>query len=89
MIQVRDLRQLPGGGALSQWQGRIGEHGSISIRYRWGLLTARVYETAPEVWQEGQLVFEQEVGEKMGIYLSTDEMQATLASVCHFVENEA
>jgi hypothetical protein len=89
MIVVRNLRQIPGGGALSQWQGRVGEHGSISIRYRWGLLTARISETSNDLREDSQILFEEEVGEKMGSYLTTEEMQAALAPVCHFLPEES
>lgn len=36
----------------------------------------------------GQIVFDQEVGERRSSYLTTEEMQTTLASVCHFLPED-
>lgn len=66
----------------------MGDHGSIHIRHRWGILTARVSETSCDPWDNGQIVFDEEVGERMGGYLPTEEMQAALAPVCHFLPQE-
>lgn len=87
MIVVRDLRQVRAD-TPSQWKGRVGEQGSIHIQYRWGLLTARLSETSSDPWENSRIVFDQEVGERMSGYLTTEEMQAALAPVCHFLPKE-
>ncbi len=87
MIVVCELRQNLTD-SPAQWQGRVGEHGSVHIRHRWGILTARVSETSSDPWDNGQIVFDGEVGERMGGYLTTEEMQAALAPVCHFLPQE-
>ena len=84
MIVVRQLRQMTTD-TPAQWQGRVGERGSIYIRYRWGVLTARVSETSSDPWEDSQIIFDQEVGERLSGYLTTAEMQAALAAVCHFL----
>lgn len=53
MIVVRELRQLTAD-TPAQWQGRVGDHGSIHIRYRWSVLTARVSETSSDPWENGR-----------------------------------
>ncbi len=35
MIVVRELCQISTA-TPARWRGRVGEHGSIHIRYRWG-----------------------------------------------------
>jgi hypothetical protein len=86
MIVVRELRKISSD-SPAQWRGRVGELGSIHIRYRWGVLTARVPETSSDPWENSRMVFDQEVGERMSGYL-TGEMQAALAPVCHFLPEE-
>jgi hypothetical protein len=88
MTVVRELRQISVD-SPAQWRGRVGEQGSIQIRYRWGVLTARVSETSSDPWENGRIVFDQEVGERMSGYLTTAEMQAALAPICHFLPEES
>jgi hypothetical protein len=86
MIVVRELRQITFD-TPAQWGGRVADHGSIHIRYRWGVLTARVSETS-DPWENSRVVFDHEVGNRMSGYLTTAEMQDALASVCHFLPEE-
>jgi hypothetical protein len=88
MIVVRELRQISAD-SPAQWRGRVGDHGSIHIRYRWGVLTARVSENSSDLYENSQIVFDQDVAERMSGYLTTAEMQAALAPVCHFVPEES
>jgi hypothetical protein len=85
MIEVRELRQITTD-CPSQWRGRAGEHGSIYIRYRWGVLTARVSQTSTDPFENGTVVFDEEIGERMSGYLTTEEMQTALGLVCHFLQ---
>lgn len=87
MIVVREWQQISAD-SPAQWSGRVGDHGSIHIRHRWGILTARVSETSSDSWDNGQIVFEEEVGERMGGYLTDEEMLAALAPVCDFLPQE-
>ena len=83
MIVVRELRKISSA-CPAQWPGCVGDHGWIHIRYRWGVLTARVSETGFNPGENSRIIFDQEVGERMGGYLTTEEMQTALALVCHF-----
>jgi hypothetical protein len=87
MIVVRELHQISTD-TPAQWKGRIGQHGSIHIRYRWGVLTAASRKPVPNPFENGTIVFDQEVGERMSGYLTTEEMQTALAPVCHFLPEE-
>jgi len=87
MIVARELRQITVD-TPSQWKGRVGKHGSIYIRYRWGVLTARLSEASSDPWENSRIIFDQEVGERMSGYLTTEKMQAALALVCKFLPEE-
>jgi hypothetical protein len=39
-------------------------------------------------FENGTIVFDQEVGERMSGYLTTEEMQTAFAPVCHFLPEE-
>lgn len=62
----------------SQWEGEIGERGSIYIRYRWGLLRVWMSGEA-EAWRSGRLVFEENIGGPWDGSLGNEEMKAQLA----------
>lgn len=74
--------------APSQWEGEVGEHGSIYIRYRHGTLRAHVSMTTADALGDGEVIFEDDVGTKIGDrlggYLETAEMQKFLAHLCCF-----
>jgi hypothetical protein len=84
-IEVYDLRRTCLA-APSPWEGRIGEHGSIYIRYRWGKLRARVSMTTPEAVSQGESIFDDDSGSRTGDrldgFMETEEMQRRL--VCRF-----
>jgi hypothetical protein len=52
------------------------------------VLTARVSQTSSDPFADGQVVFDQEVGARLGSYLTSEGMQAALASLCHFLPEE-
>ncbi len=74
--------------APSQWEGEVGEHGSIYIRYRHGILRAHVSMTTVDALGDGKIIFEDDVGTKIGDrlggYLETADMQKFLAHLCRF-----
>jgi hypothetical protein len=87
MIVVRGLK-MTSKAAPSAWEGRVGERGSIAIRYRWGGLTVYVSYESDYPW-DGELVFEGLVGDDPGertgnSSCSEEEMKAALADVCLF-----
>jgi hypothetical protein len=72
----------------SQWEGRIGDHGSIYIRYRWGVLTVRISMTDGNAVAVDSCFYEDDLGrrtgDRLGGYMDTDEMWQALEGVCHF-----
>jgi hypothetical protein len=87
VIVVRDLTKTCQA-APSAWEGRVGERGSIAIRYRWGGLTVYVSYESDYPW-DGELVYEgllgDDPGERTGnSCCSEEEMKATLADLCLF-----
>jgi len=72
----------------SQWEGRVGNHGSIYIRYRWGRLTVRLATAAGDVSAPDTCIYDEDIGagtvDRLGGFLETDQMQAMLHAVCHF-----
>jgi hypothetical protein len=72
----------------SQWEGRINDHGSIYIRYRWGTLTVRLSMTDANAVGVDTCFFEDDrgrrTGDRLGGYMDTGEMRKSLEGVCHF-----
>jgi hypothetical protein len=72
----------------SQWEGRIYEHGSIYIRYRWGNLTVRISPSDALAVRADTCLYEDDIGQRtgdrLGGYMDTDELYEALAKVCHF-----
>jgi len=87
LVQVYGLRRTCIA-APSQWEGRAGEHGSICIRYRWGTLRARLTLTDDTGSTSETCIYEEDIGSKtgdrLGGYMTTDEMQKILAGLCRF-----
>lgn len=50
MVVMRELRKISADTSV-QWKGRVGDHGSIHICYRWGMLTVRVSETSADAFE--------------------------------------
>lgn len=86
-IEVYDLRRTCLA-APSQWEGRVGEQGSIYIRYRWGRLHARASLTTPDAVAQGSSIFDDDIGSRTGDRLDgsmeTEEMQRRLTGLCRF-----
>jgi len=70
----------------TQWQGLVGEHGSIYIRYRRGELEVYVSETSCDEVKDGERIFNGRIGGKYDGQMSTDQMKAVVAEVCRFAE---
>jgi hypothetical protein len=72
----------------AQWEGRVNDHGSIYIRYRWGRLTVRISLTDANAVGVETCFFEDDIGcrtgDRLGGYMETDEMRKSLEGVCHF-----
>jgi hypothetical protein len=72
----------------SQWDGRVGEQGSIYIRYRGGIMRVHVSLTTKDAYNDGEIVFHEDVGcqidDRGGGYLETPRMQELLASRLRF-----
>ncbi len=72
----------------SQWEGRVNDHGSIYIRYRWGTLTVRISMTDANAVGVDSCFYEDDLdrrtGDRLGGYMETDDMRKPLAGVCHF-----
>ncbi len=83
MIEVKHLT-MTSDACPTQWEGLVGEEGSIYIRYRWGELEVHVSETSRDPIRDGARVFDQPIGGKYDGRMSTDEMKALLAGVCRF-----
>jgi len=87
LVEVYDLRRTCLA-APSQWAGRVGECGSIYIRYRWGRLHARVSWMTPDAAAHGSSIFDDNIGSRTGDsldgYMETEEMQRRLTGLCHF-----
>jgi hypothetical protein len=83
-VEVYDLRRTCVA-CPSQWEGRIGDHGSIYIRYRWGNLTVRTSETDGNAAAASSCFLEDDIGrrsgDRLGGYMETDEMRRALGSV--------
>jgi hypothetical protein len=88
MIVVHNLRLIcPAAPTL--WQGRVGERGSISIRYRWGGLLVRVSHDVDDPHEEGEIIYEGRIGTDPGdrtgdSWCGEGEMQAALKHLCIF-----
>lgn len=83
ILQVYDLRRTCIA-APSQWEGRLNECGSIYIRYRWGRLTTRVSMTDGNAVATGTCVYDDALGDRLGAWMETSEMQKALVGICHF-----
>jgi len=87
LLCVYELRRTCSA-APSQWEGEVGEHGSIYIRYRHGTLRAHVSLTSADALGDGEIIFEDdvgiEIGDRLGGHLETAEMQKFLAHLCCF-----
>jgi hypothetical protein len=87
LIDVYNLRQTCDA-YPSQWEGQIGEAGSIYIRYRWGILSARISRTASDAARRDEIIFDKDIGretgDQLGGMLETQEMQEILRGVCRF-----
>lgn len=83
MIEVSNLA-MTSDACPTQWQGQVGDEGSIYIRYRWGELEVYVSETSHDPIREGMRVFDQRMGGEYDGQMSTDQMKALLAGVCRF-----
>jgi hypothetical protein len=87
LLDIYDLRRTCIA-APSQWDGRVGERGSIYIRYRGGIMRAHVSLTTTDAYKNGEVVFDEDVGSQIGDrgggYLETSEMQALLAHLFRF-----
>jgi hypothetical protein len=87
MIVVRDLR-MTCQAAPSLWEGRVGEHGSISIRYRCGGLLVRVSSESGDP-MDGAVIYDGAIGDDPGERTGNsccgeDEMNVALAGLCVF-----
>lgn len=71
----------------SQWEGRVGDQGSIYIRYRHGIMRVHVSLTGDDAY-DGEIVFDEDVGRQIGDrgggYLETAQMQELLAHLFRF-----
>jgi len=69
----------------SQWEGDVGDMGSIYIRYRWGILSVRVSLTDRDA-VSGTAIYEANIGEltgdRLGCFMTMAEMQEHLAGIC-------
>jgi hypothetical protein len=87
VLEVYDLRRTCIA-CPSQWEGRIHEHGSVYIRYRWGNLTVRISPTDAHAVHADTCLYEDHIGlrsgDRLGGYIETDELYLALAQVCHF-----
>ena len=83
MIEVTHLT-MTSDACPTQWEGLVGDAGSIYIRYRWGLLEVYVSRTSRDPIRDGVCVFDQRIGEKYDGEMSTDQMKEFLAGVCLF-----
>lgn len=85
-VTVRNLRRTCPA-CPSQWEGDVGDHGSIYIRYRWGSLSARLSPTDRDA-VSAPTIYETDLGEitgdRLGGYMTTEEMQQHLAGICVF-----
>ena len=83
MIEVSHLT-MTSDACPTQWQGLVGDEGSIYIRYRWGELEVYVSETSHDSIRDGVRIFDQPIGGKYDGQRSTDQMKQLLAGVCLF-----
>jgi hypothetical protein len=83
IIEVYDLRHTCIA-SPSQWEGRVGDHGSVYIRYRWGTLNVRLSLDEGHASTTGACVYCEQVGEKLAGYMETEEMQLHVAGMFHF-----
>ncbi len=82
-MEVRDLK-MTSDDRPSQWQGRVGENGSVYIRYRWGHLEVYLSEASRDPLSAGACIYDEQVGGEYDGQMSTAQMVAALAGVCRF-----
>jgi hypothetical protein len=92
MIVVHDLN-LTIQAAPTLWMGRVREHGSIAIHFRWGTLTVRVSYTSDDPYaDDSEIVFESLIDEdenapgREGVScIGEARMKEALQNVCSFL----
>lgn len=86
-VEVYDLRRTCIA-SPSQWEGRMGERGTIHIRYRWGVLSVTIAPLGANITGPDTLLYEAEIGhalhDRLGGHLETDAMCIALEAVCIF-----
>ena len=88
MIVVRDLR-LISRAAPTLWHGRVGEHGSIASRYRWGGLLVRFSGETDDPYKDGEVIYDGPIGADPGERTGDScygeaEMRTALENLCVF-----
>lgn len=84
MIEVRQLTMISED-RPTQWEGLVGDQGSIYIRYRRGELEVYVSETSKRPVKDGERILDQRIGRKYDGRMSTDRMKDIVAGVCRFI----
>ena len=84
MVEVRDLTMISDD-RPSQWEGKVGDRGSIYIRYRWGELGVYLSDSSYDASRDGALICEKKIGGKYDGRMGTAEMVAALVDVCRFL----
>jgi hypothetical protein len=85
MIEVRELKMTLGD-RPGQWEGLVGNQGSVYIRYRRGELDGYVSEELLDPLADEHRIVSKKIGGKYDGEMSTDEMRAALADTFIFVE---
>jgi hypothetical protein len=83
MIEVRQLTMISED-RPTQWEGLVGDEGSIYIRYRNGALEVYVSETSSDPLKDGARIFDKRIAGRYEGQMSTDQMKSALADVCRF-----
>jgi len=83
MIEVRQLT-MTSEDRPTQWEGLVGDRGSIYIRYRSGALEVYVSDTSPDPLNDGVRIFDKRIVGRYEGQMTTDQMKSALTEVCHF-----